>query len=68
MPPTLEEESDGDDCGSEIRKKLKAAMSLVSMAGLDGRLKSGDWKTISDALVDVWKVTDLPDTHVREFC
>jgi hypothetical protein len=68
MPPTLEDDSDDDQCGSEVRKKLKAAMSLVSMAGLDGRLKSGDWKAISDALVDVWKVADLPDTHVREFC
>ena len=68
MPPMLEDESEDDDCGSEVRKKLRAAMSLVSMAGLDGRLKSGDFKSISDALVDVWKVTDLPDTHVREFC
>ena len=65
----LEEECDDDDNdGSEVRKKLKVAMSLVSMAGLDGRLKSGDFKSISDALVDVWKVTDLPDVHVREFC
>ena len=66
----LEDEcdEDDDDDGSEIRKKLKAAMSLVSMAGLDGRLKSGDFKSISDALVDAWKVTDLPDVHMREFC
>ena len=69
LPQMLEDEwDDDDDCGSEVRKKLRAAMSLVSMAGLDGRLKEGDWKNISDALVDAWKVTDLPDVHVREFC
>lgn len=64
----LEDEYDDDDDGNEVRKKLKAAMSLVSMAGLNGRLLDGDWKSIGDALVDVWKATDLPDKSVRDFC
>ena len=69
MPPMLGEEYDDDsDGGNEVCKKLKVAMSLVSMAGLNGRLLDGDWKSIGDALVDVWKATDLPDKSVRDFC
>lgn len=59
---------DCDDHGHEVRKRLKAAMSLVSMAGLSGRLKSGGWQSTSGALADMWKATDLPDKSVREFC
>ena len=63
-----EEYDDDSDGGNEVCKKLKVAMSLVSMAGLNGRLLDGDWKSIGDALVDVWKATDLPDKSVRDFC
>jgi hypothetical protein len=73
MPPEFNNESDDADNdahgGSAVRKKLKTAMSLVGMAGLNGRLTSGDWKSISEALLAVWKTTDnLPDKRVREFC
>lgn len=70
LPPTLENGSEADDSDDEnvAHKKLKVAMSLVSMAGLNGRLLSGEWKSISDALAEVWKATDLPDKSVREFC
>lgn len=64
----LEDECERDNCGSEVRKRLKAAMSLVGMAGLNGRLLDGDWKSISDALVDVWKATDFTNKSVRDFC
>ena len=50
-----------------MRKKLRGAMSLVDMAGLDGRLTSGEYKGIGEALHSVWKGTQKLDTRVGNF-
>lgn len=61
------EEEAEEDSESPMRKKLRGAMSLVDMAGLDGRLTSGEYKDIGEALHSVWKVTQSLDTSVGNF-
>lgn len=56
-----------DDPESPMRKKLRGAMSLVDMAGLDGRLTSGEYKSLGEALHSVWKGTQTLDTSVGNF-
>lgn len=62
-----EAEEAEEDSESPIRKKLRGAMSLVDMAGLDGRLTSGEYKNIGEALHSVWKGTRMLDTSVSNF-
>jgi hypothetical protein len=49
------------------RKKLKGAMDLVSMAGLDGRFSDMEFKSLGDALLAVYKLPQLQDANVVEF-
>ena len=49
------------------RKKLKGAMDLVSMAGLDGRFSDLEFKSLSDALMGVWKLPQIQDANVANF-
>lgn len=49
------------------RKKLRGAMDLVSIAGLDGRLTDLEFKSLSDALMAVYKLPQLQDANVADF-
>ncbi len=65
--PDNDDDADLASDAAFARKKLKGAMDLVSTAGLDGRFSDLEFKSLSEALMSVWKLPQLQDTNVTNF-